>query len=139
VRAAALVTPNADEVSALLGRAVRTSEEGRAAAEDLVRAGARAALVKGGHLDGERAVDWFATARGVVPIARKRRATPPLHGTGCTLSSLIAGRLAVRPGRGRATEEELLSAVRWARAALDRALRSPVAVGRGARLLEVAR
>ena len=139
VRASTLVTPNADEASALLGRAVHTPEEGRAAAEDVVRAGARAALVKGGHLGGERAIDWLATARGVVAIERKRRVVPALHGTGCTLSSLITGKLARRRERGPVTDEELVAAVRWARLALDRALRAPVAVGSGARVLEVAR
>ncbi len=137
VRAATLVTPNADEASALLGRTIRTEEEARAAAEDLVRAGARAVLLKGGHIDsGDRAIDWFATPRTVTPIAGKRRVSPPLHGTGCTLSSLIAGRLAVREGEA-VTDEGLLAAIRWARSALDRALRSPLAIGGGARVLDV--
>lgn len=138
VRAATLVTPNADEASALIGRTVRTEAEARGAAEDLVRSGARAVLVKGGHVEGgAQAIDWFATAKGVVPIARKRVATPPLHGTGCTLSALIAGRLASRGKRGAASEEEMLAAIRWARGALDRALRAPIAVGGGGRVLDV--
>lgn len=140
VRAATLVTPNADEASALLGRTIRTEEEARAAAEDLVRAGARAVLLKGGHIDsGDRAIDWLATPRAVVPIARKRRASPPLHGTGCTLSALIAGRLAARAGKAAKAvpDDELLAAIRWARSALDRALRTPLAIGGGARVLDV--
>jgi len=148
LRGAALVTPNADEAGALLGRAVRTELEGRKAAEDLVREGLRAVLVKGGHLaSGERAVDWFATARTVVAITRPRRATPPLHGTGCTLSALIAGRLALRGERGAGSgdavsgeavsDDELLAAVRWARPVLDRALGAAIVVGRGARVLDV--
>ena len=161
VRAATLVTPNADEASALLGRTIRTEEEARAAAEDLVRAGARAVLLKGGHVEsGDRSVDWFVTPRRVASIARKRRVSPPLHGTGCALSSLITGRLAAtvtrtatapkatlrralsaskkrEQGPPIVTDEEMLAAIVWARSALDRALRSPLAVGGGARVLDV--
>lgn len=161
VRAATLVTPNADEASALLGRTIRTEEEARAAAEDLVRAGARAVLLKGGHVEsGALAIDWLATPRGVTPIARKRRVSPPLHGTGCALSSLIAGRLAAtstvpvsassakmsvrralaaskRAPAPVVTDEALHAAIVWARSALDRALRAPLVVGGGARVLDL--
>ena len=138
VKAATLITPNADEASALLGRTVRTEAEARAAAEDLVRAGARAALLKGGHVDGgAQAIDWLATKEGVTPIARRRIATPALHGTGCALSALIAGKIASRSRRGIPSDEELLAAIRWARGALDRALRAPIAVGGGGRVLDV--
>jgi hydroxymethylpyrimidine/phosphomethylpyrimidine kinase len=50
-----------------------------------------------------------------------------LHGTGCTLAALVAGRLA----RG----ERLLDAVRWAKRAQTRAVSRPFDVGRGARVL----
>jgi hydroxymethylpyrimidine/phosphomethylpyrimidine kinase len=137
VRVASLVTPNAVEAAALLGRPVRTNDEARAAAADLVRAGARAVLLKGGHIEGaDRSIDWLATPRTLVPIARARRTTPPLHGTGCTLSALIAGRLASASPR-HLTDDALLAAIRWARAAFDRALRAPVMIGRGARVLDV--
>jgi len=137
LQAATLVTPNADEASALLGRVVRSETEARTAAEDLVRAGARAVLVKGGHIEsGARSVDWFATKRTVVAIARRRRTTPPLHGTGCTLSALIAGYLARRTSRRAVTDDELLEAVRWARPMLDRALSRPIVVGLGACVLD---
>jgi hydroxymethylpyrimidine/phosphomethylpyrimidine kinase len=60
-----------------------------------------------------------------------------VHGTGCTLASLIAGRLASRSGRGAVRAEDLVDAARWARARLDRALRAPLAVGAGLRVLDV--
>jgi hydroxymethylpyrimidine/phosphomethylpyrimidine kinase len=111
--------------------------EARDAAAALVAMGARAALVKGGHGSGAEAVDWLATRGEVVRIALPRRRTPPLHGTGCTLASLIAGRLAARPTRGAPRAEEIVEAVRWARAELDRAIASPLAVGRGLAVLRV--
>jgi hydroxymethylpyrimidine/phosphomethylpyrimidine kinase len=135
--AATLITPNLAEAAALLGRAVPEGEEA-AAAEALVAAGARAALVKGGHGRGEEAVDWLALGGGrVVRVARPRRKIPEVHGTGCTLASLIAGRLAARSGRGAPTAEHLVEATRWARARLDRALQAPLVVGGGLRAIDV--
>jgi hydroxymethylpyrimidine/phosphomethylpyrimidine kinase len=141
-RAATLITPNLAEAGALLGEHVASLAEARDAAVALVEAGARAALVKGGHGGGEEAVDWLvvggATIR-VVRIAGPRRKVPPLHGTGCTLASLIAGRLAVLRSTKRAgrpiSAEELVAAVRWARGRLDAAIRAPLTVGGGLRVL----
>jgi hydroxymethylpyrimidine/phosphomethylpyrimidine kinase len=135
--AATLITPNLAEAAALLGRPVPEGEAA-AAAEALVAAGARAALVKGGHGRGQEAVDWLALGGGrVVRIARPRWKGPEVHGTGCTLASLIAGRLAARPGRGAPRAEDLVEAARWARARLDRALRAPRVVGGGLRAMDV--
>lgn len=81
-------------------------------------------------------MDWLALREGperLVAVAGPRRDTPPLHGTGCTLASLIAGRLALRPD-ARALPlgiDALLAAVRWARACLDEAIRAPLTVGHG--------
>jgi hydroxymethylpyrimidine/phosphomethylpyrimidine kinase len=139
-RAATLVTPNLAEAGALLGGAtIRTEDEAREAAVALVEAGARAALVKGGHGAGAEAVDWLvvgAQTIRVVRIARPRRATPPLHGTGCTLASLIAGRLAAK-GPGRLPDAgELVAAVRWARGRIDAAIRAPLVTGHGLLVLD---
>ena len=133
-RAAALVTPNLRETAVLLGAEV-AGAEAREAAVALVERGARAALVKGGHAGGAESIDWLATPGRVVKIARPRRQGPEVHGTGCTLASLVAGRLAARKARGR--PDELLEAARWARSRLDRALASPLVTGRGQRVLAV--
>ncbi len=136
---ATVVTPNLPEASALLGHVV-ADDEAPAAAEALVRAGAAAALVKGGHARGPEAIDWLAlrAARAVrlVRIAFARRRLPPVHGTGCTLASLLAGRLAARSTRGAPRPEDLEEAARWARARLDRALAATLVVGRGQRVVD---
>ena len=78
----------------------------RDAARALVAAGARAVVVKGGHLDGP-AVDVFCDGTTVRrAVGRARLDTRHTHGTGCTFSSAIAARLALgdesaRGGRGR--------------------------------------
>ncbi len=119
---AALVTPNLHEAAALLGREVRDVASMRAAARDLRALGARAVLVKGGALAGD-AVDVFFDGERLVDLPAPRIDTPNTHGTGCTLSAAICARLA----RG----DELLDAIRGAKAWLTEALRRSYAVGKG--------
>lgn len=135
--AATLVTPNLGEAAALLGEPV-ADEDAPEAAAALVAAGAQAALIKGGHGGGPESVDWLALRGGrLVRLARPRRRIPPVHGTGCTLASLIAGRLAARPRAGTPRVDDLVDAARWARARLDRALAVPLKVGAGLRVIDV--
>jgi hydroxymethylpyrimidine/phosphomethylpyrimidine kinase len=92
---AALVTPNLHEVELLLGEPVRDVGAMQRAAERLVREhGAKAALVKGGHLDDERLVDVLFDGE-LRLFEHPRIRTESTHGTGCTLSSAIAAHLAL--------------------------------------------
>jgi len=120
---ATLVTPNLDEAAALTGRPVRDLAGMRDAARALDALGARAALVKGGHLAGT-AHDVLATADGIEELAAPRVATGPTHGTGCTLSAAIAALLA----RG----VPLRDAAARAKAYVTRALAAAAPIGRGA-------
>jgi hydroxymethylpyrimidine/phosphomethylpyrimidine kinase len=102
-----LVTPNLDEASILVGEPVRDVPAMERAARALVeRHGARAALVKGGHLTGgETMVDVLFDAEGLAHFSHARVATTSTHGTGCTLSSGVAAHLALgRPLRDAVTE-----------------------------------
>ncbi len=91
-----LVTPNVPEAAALLGRAAASDrQETVNQAKALVAAGTRSVLVKGGHLDGDMAMDVFARAGEVLEFTAPRIATRNTHGTGCTLSSAIAASAAV--------------------------------------------
>ncbi len=91
---AALVTPNTHEARILTGRAVRTEDDLRRAARELVERGAGAALVKGGHLEGDEAVDLLWDGQEERVWRRPRLDTPHTHGTGCTLSAAAAACLA---------------------------------------------
>ncbi len=94
---AEVVTPNLDEAGWLLGRSIEGVEALELAAQDLLRLGARAALLKGGHLPGDWVVDVLAVqgeAQGY-QLQSPRIATHNGHGTGCTLSSAIAAHLAL--------------------------------------------
>ena len=92
---ATLITPNLDEAALLLGRPVASVDDLPAAAQALLELGARAVLLKGGHLAGDRVHDLLLE-RGAAPHAMQaeRVATRNLHGAGCTLSSAMAAFLA---------------------------------------------
>ena len=89
-----LVTPNAPEAERLTGVAVRDLQGQISAGERLLVMGAQAALVKGGHIDGDVIRDVLATAAGVRVFEGPRLATSATHGTGCTLASAIAAHVA---------------------------------------------
>lgn len=91
---AALLTPNAPEAEALTGLSVETTDDLRRAGEALLKAGAAAVLMKGGHVAGERVVDLVMTADGETAFEGERLQTRHTHGTGCTLASACATGLA---------------------------------------------
>ncbi len=126
-----VVTPNVPEAEALLGVRIRSVEDAERAARALVELGARAALVKGGHLPARAArdgvVDVLALGHRVTRFRGPRVDEAP-HGTGCTLSSLIAGHLARAANIDDVAVED---AVAWAKRELRRALARPLRIGDG--------
>ena len=115
---AQLVTPNAWEAEILTRKPVETVDGQRRAAERLLEAGARGALVKGAHVDGDVIVDVLQTVDGEWLFEGPRLATRSTHGTGCTLASSTAALIA----QGHAVPQ----AVEMARAYLVEAIaRSP--------------
>ncbi|HEX6536737.1 MAG TPA: bifunctional hydroxymethylpyrimidine kinase/phosphomethylpyrimidine kinase [Gemmatimonadaceae bacterium] len=104
---ATLVTPNLNEAELLLGDEVRDPAAMERAARRLVALGARAALVKGGHLAGAEMVDVLFDGREVRRFHHPRLDTPHTHGTGCTLSAAIAAHLALGAPLTAAVERSL--------------------------------
>ena len=93
---ALLITPNLDEAALLVGRPLTSTHDMEQAAQDLLAQGARAVLLKGGHLPGENVVDLLLTDVGdSLWMEDHRIHSPNTHGTGCTLSSAIAAYLAL--------------------------------------------
>ncbi len=133
---ATLVTVNLVEAEALLGERVRSVREARGAAQRLSDMGARAVLIKGGHMAGRSAIDVLAMDGAVTEFRAARLRVDATHGTGCTFASLIAGRLAVRAGgRERVDRDDVVLAVRWAKRVHHAALARSVDVGRGLRVI----
>jgi len=87
-----VLTPNVEEAARLLGRASLAAGDLADAAAELQARGARAVLIKGGHLDGDP-VDAFATGRGV-QLFRDERMPGAMRGGGCVLAMTLACELA---------------------------------------------
>jgi hydroxymethylpyrimidine/phosphomethylpyrimidine kinase len=119
---AAVITPNLPEAEVLLGRRIRSLDERRAAARDLVAMGARAAVVKGGHAEGD-ATDVFFDGSQMVELAAVRIPTPHTHGSGCVFSAAITAHLA----RG----SRPLEAVREAKDFITEAIANSLEIGHG--------
>jgi hydroxymethylpyrimidine/phosphomethylpyrimidine kinase len=92
---AALVTPNLDEAAILTGRVVHDPATMERAGAALLRFGAGAALIKGGHLSDDEITDILVTSAGVRRFTHPRIDTTSTHGTGCTLSAAITAGLAL--------------------------------------------
>jgi len=122
---ATVVTPNWPEAAILTGVEERSLRGMETAARDLVRSGAGAALIKGGHLEGDEVVDLFWDGRYRRVLRGPRIDTRHTHGTGCTLSAAIAAGLA----RGAQLTAAVEQAVNWVRAAIAGA--PGVGAGRG--------
>ena len=132
VSLATVVTPNVDEAEALLETRICTEADLERAARNLCTIGAKAALVKGGHLKLDRAVDVLAIGKATYRLAAPRLAVPEFHGGGCTLASLVAGELALSKG---ALDERIVHAVRASKRRLHKAIRSAAIIGKGLRVL----
>src|SRR5450631_2741808 len=90
-----LVTPNIPEAERLLGCEVAPDLEGmRRAAKLFHTRGAKAVLIKGGHVGGATSDDLLSSGGSYRLFSAPRIVTPNTHGTGCTLSSAIAAYLA---------------------------------------------
>lgn len=88
----ALITPNLPEAEALTGRIVQTVDGMRDAARALYSMGARAVLLKGGHL-ADQATDILYDGEWL-ELPAPHVATRHTHGTGCTYASAITALLA---------------------------------------------
>ena len=119
---AALLTPNVPEAEALTGAAIRTLDDMRSAARRLCEMGARAVLIKGGHLDAD-ATDVLFDGTEVREFPASRIETPHTHGTGCTYSAAITAGLA----RGLALGDAVAAAKRF----IHEAIRTNPGLGRG--------
>ena len=119
----AVVTPNLPEAEAMLGHPVEGIEGMMAAAEEIARFGARAVLVKGGHMEGADSTDVVWLGGELHLLDGPRIPGRSTHGTGCALSAAICAELA----RGK----ELLEACRSAKDFVTAAIVAGLDVGAG--------
>jgi hydroxymethylpyrimidine/phosphomethylpyrimidine kinase len=102
---AALVTPNIPEAERLTGVHILTEDDMVAAGETLRDFGARAVLIKGGHLSGDTVTDVLVSKSGVHRFSAGRLRNRSTHGTGCALATATATCLAQGMPLVRAVEK----------------------------------
>ncbi|MEA2636600.1 MAG: hydroxymethylpyrimidine/phosphomethylpyrimidine kinase [Chloroflexota bacterium] len=120
---AQVVTPNIPEAEVLTGLTIRTHGDRVTAGRAIMKLGAHAVVIKGGHSDEDPIVDLLVDGDGVHEFRAARIATESTHGTGCTFSSAIVAGL----GLGK----DLATAVGEARAYLSSALAQAPGLGHG--------
>lgn len=119
-----LVTPNLSEASILTGLDISGLSDMKVAARRLIELGAKAVLIKGGHLEGAVLKDLFLDCSGIEHVfVGERIGTDDVRGTGCALASLVAAYLC--------REENTVSAVEKARIALRNAIAHAAPIKRG--------
>lgn len=125
---ATIITPNLPEAGVLLNRDAPRDEASMNEAIDALRAlGARAVLLKGGHLEGPQSFDMFDDGADRQQLQAPRIDTENTHGTGCTLSAAIAALL----GRGGALPAAVASAKDYISRAIAAADQLDVGKGHG--------
>jgi hydroxymethylpyrimidine/phosphomethylpyrimidine kinase len=119
---ATVITPNLPEAEVILGRLVRTLDERKLAARDLVALGAHAAVVKGGHSEDD-VTDIYWDGIQMVELTGTRFPTTNTHGSGCVFSAAIAA--------GLAKGLEPLAAVKGAKEFISGAIEHSLELGFG--------
>jgi hydroxymethylpyrimidine/phosphomethylpyrimidine kinase len=125
---ALVLTPNLPEAAALLDTTIAEDEAVmRHQAHRLLKLGAKAVLIKGGHDTGPESIDLLVEPGTTTRLSAERIATRNTHGTGCTLSSAIAAGLA----NGQSLADAVRGAKSYVTAAIAAADRLAVGSGHG--------
>lgn len=122
IQMATLMTPNIPEAEVLVKGTIQSAEDMMEACFAIHALGAKAVLLKGGHLQGEPN-DLLFDGKQFTWINGTRIHTKNTHGTGCTLSSAIAANLA--------SGASLLDAVREAKKYITSAITHSINLGNG--------
>jgi hypothetical protein len=96
LKRSSVITPNIPEAEILTGLTIKEVTDMEAAARKIFEMGARAVIVKGGHM--ERATDVLFDGAELISLAGEKANEDHLHGTGCTFASALTAQLAA--GRG---------------------------------------
>jgi hydroxymethylpyrimidine/phosphomethylpyrimidine kinase len=120
---ATVITPNIYEAELLAQQDIRNIDDAKAAAKTVANLGCQAVLVKGGHLDDEKATDVLYYNGEWSFFEADRIETKNTHGTGCTYSAAVATHLA----HGK----DLIEAIRAAKTYITNAIQHALDIGKG--------
>ncbi len=107
-----VATPNVYEASILTGMEINTPDDVKKACKKLYKIGPEYVLIKGGHLEGKYVQDTLFDGEKFTVFSLPRISNKKAHGSGCTLSALITGLIAL----GKSPEEAVGKAknILWA-------------------------
>ncbi len=120
---ATVITPNVYEAELLAEQEIRNIDDAKTAAKTIANLGCRGVLVKGGHLDDEKATDVLYYDDDWAFFDAERVETKNTHGTGCTYSAAIATHLALG--------KDLIAAIRNAKTYITNAIQHALDIGKG--------
>ena len=120
---ATLITPNIHEAELLAQQEIQSIEDAKKAAKSIAELGCKAVLVKGGHLEDEKATDVLYYEGDWSFFESEWVETKNTHGTGCTYSAAIATHL----GKGK----NLIQAIQTAKAYITGAIQNAFDIGNG--------
>lgn len=121
LKRSSVITPNIAEAEILSGVTIKDVNDMEAAARKLVEMGAKAVIVKGGHM--EKAVNVVFDGKEMHQLSGDKVKIENTHGTGCTFASALTVQLAA--GRG------LVEAATLAKTYVMKAIEKAYPVGRG--------
>jgi len=90
-----IITPNIHEAYMLTGEKIETIDEMKKACKKIYEMGSKYILIKGGHLDNTYAHDVLFDGKRFTVLSLPKIPDKKAHGSGCTLSTLITGLLAL--------------------------------------------
>ena len=120
---ATLITPNIHEAELLAQQEIQSIEDAKKAAKSIAELGCKAVLVKGGHLEDEKATDVLYYKGDWSFFESEWVKTKNTHGTGCTYSAAIATHLG--------KEKNLIQAIQTAKTYITGAIQHALDIGNG--------
>jgi len=123
----ALITPNTSEAEALTSIRISGLEQAAKAAEQLLSIGASGVLIKG-VVENDKVTDYLSMSDGSTSVLTSTRLPGEFHGTGCVLSALIAGHIALGG--------DLCTAVVKARGEVFNAIERGRTLGKGIKIID---
>jgi len=123
----ALITPNTSEAEALTSIRIVGLEQAAKAAEQLQSIGASGVLIKG-VVENDKVTDYLSMSDGSTCVLTSTHLPGEFHGTGCVLSALIAGHIALG--------EDICTAVVKSRGEVFNAIERGRALGKGIKIID---
>jgi hydroxymethylpyrimidine/phosphomethylpyrimidine kinase len=120
---AEVITPNIYEAQALIDRKIKSIDDMKSAALDILKLGANKVVIKGGHLKEDLATDILYDGQEFKRLQSRWVETKNTHGTGCTFSSAIAANIALG--------KNFFEAVTLAKAYITGTIEHALSIGKG--------